>query len=83
LFTALKTFLIIFQVPKNKHFVNLILRSQVEILSVSWGEVCSGKSTLLNVLNGNYTPTFGSVTLNGYDIHRQQDQVSGVLGYVA
>ena len=43
----------------------------------------SGKSTLLNVLNGNYTPTYGSVTINGYDIHHQQDLVSGVLGYVA
>jgi ABC-type multidrug transport system ATPase subunit len=43
----------------------------------------SGKSTLLNVLNGNYTPTYGSVTINGIDIHRQNEQISGVLGYVA
>lgn len=43
----------------------------------------SGKSTLLNVLNGNYTPTYGSVSINGIDIHRQSEQISGVLGYVA
>jgi len=43
----------------------------------------AGKSTLLNVLNGNTTPTYGSVTLNGFDIHRQQEYTKGILGYVA
>jgi ABC-type multidrug transport system ATPase subunit len=43
----------------------------------------AGKSTLLNVLNGNYTPTEGSVTINGYDIHRQKDQIEGVIGFVS
>jgi ABC transport system ATP-binding/permease protein len=43
----------------------------------------SGKSTLLNVLNGNYTPTYGAVTINGIDIHRQADEIEGVIGYVA
>lgn len=43
----------------------------------------AGKSTLLNVLNGNYQPTYGKVTINGIDIHKQKNEVSGVLGYVA
>lgn len=43
----------------------------------------SGKSTLLNVLNGNYTPTYGTVKINGIDIHRQADEIEGVIGYVA
>lgn len=43
----------------------------------------AGKSTLLNVLNGNYSPTYGTVTINGLDIHKQPEEVSGVLGYVA
>ncbi|MFM9984923.1 MAG: ATP-binding cassette domain-containing protein [Flavobacteriales bacterium] len=43
----------------------------------------AGKSTCLNVLNGNYTPTYGKVTINGYDIHREKDKIEGVLGYVA
>lgn len=43
----------------------------------------SGKSTLLNVLNGNLTPTYGAVTINGIDIHRQSDELEGVIGYVA
>jgi len=43
----------------------------------------AGKSTLLNVLNGNYTPTEGAVTINGFDIHRQKDQIEGVIGFVS
>jgi ABC-type multidrug transport system ATPase subunit len=43
----------------------------------------AGKSTCLNVLNGNYLPSFGKITLNGIDIHREKDKIQGVLGYVA
>jgi ABC-type multidrug transport system ATPase subunit len=43
----------------------------------------AGKSTCLNVLNGNYLPTYGKITLNGIDIHREKDKIQGVLGYVA
>lgn len=43
----------------------------------------AGKSTLLNVLNGNYTPTVGSVTINGVDIHRENNQIEGLIGYVS
>lgn len=41
-----------------------------------------GKSTLLNVLNGNLTPRSGSVTINGFDIHKQQDDIKGIIGFV-
>ncbi len=43
----------------------------------------AGKSTCLNILNGNYTPTFGSIKINGIDIHREKNKIEGVLGYVA
>ncbi len=43
----------------------------------------AGKSTLLNVLNGIHTPTEGAVTINGLDIHRQKNQLKGVIGYVS
>lgn len=43
----------------------------------------SGKSTLLNVLNGNLVPTFGSVKINGIDVHHESDNLEGVIGYVA
>lgn len=41
-----------------------------------------GKSTLLNVLNGNYKLHDGNITINGYDIHKDKDELKGVIGYV-
>lgn len=41
-----------------------------------------GKSTLLNVINGNLTPQKGSIKLNGYDIHQNKDLLKGLIGYV-
>lgn len=43
----------------------------------------AGKSTCLNLLNGNYTPTYGKININGIDIHHEKDKIEGVLGYVA
>ncbi len=43
----------------------------------------AGKSTLLNILNGNYAPSKGAVTINDVDIHKQKDQMEGVIGYVS
>ena len=43
----------------------------------------AGKSTMLNVLNGNYTPTTGSITINGIDINKDKEQVKGVIGFVS
>lgn len=45
----------------------------------------AGKSTMLNLLNGNYKPTEGSVTINGIDIHdeSQADKIEGVIGFVS
>ena len=42
----------------------------------------SGKTTLLNVLNGEASPSQGKVLINQIDIHRQPDQIRGVIGYV-
>ncbi len=41
-----------------------------------------GKSTLLNLLNGNYRPNSGQITINGYDIHNDKDKLKGVIGFV-
>jgi len=41
-----------------------------------------GKSTLLNVLNGKLPPHSGTITINGYDIHKEKDYLEGVIGYV-
>ncbi len=41
-----------------------------------------GKSTLLNVLNGNLTLNEGSISINGYDLHREKESLEGVIGLV-
>lgn len=43
----------------------------------------AGKSTLLNVLNGTSCPHNGSIKVNGVDIHKQADQVEGLIGFVS
>lgn len=42
----------------------------------------TGKSTLLNVMSGSYKLTRGSITINGYDIKEDKEQLQGVIGYV-
>jgi len=42
----------------------------------------AGKSTLLNVLNGNEVPSRGSVKINDFDLHHEQNKLQGVIGYV-
>lgn len=41
-----------------------------------------GKSTLLNVLNGNFRLHGGKITINGYDLHKDKDKLKGVIGFV-
>ncbi len=42
----------------------------------------TGKSTLINVLNGNYTPSAGKVCVNDISIHDNNPLVEGLIGYV-
>ncbi len=41
-----------------------------------------GKSTLLNLLNGNLMPRKGKVLINGYDVHHEKDKIKGIIGYI-
>ncbi len=41
-----------------------------------------GKSTLINLLNGNLTPASGRVYINGYNLHKNKPELEGVIGYV-
>jgi len=41
-----------------------------------------GKSTLLNILNGNIRPQQGNITINGFDLHLHHKEVEGLIGYV-
>jgi ABC-type multidrug transport system ATPase subunit len=42
----------------------------------------SGKTTMLNALSGITAPSEGAVLINGIDLHRQHDQLEGVIGYI-
>jgi len=41
-----------------------------------------GKSTLLNVLNGKIPQDEGKITLNGYNIHSEREELKGLIGHV-
>ena len=42
----------------------------------------AGKTTLLNVLCGIEKPTSGKVSINGIDIHKENDKIKGIIGYI-
>jgi len=41
-----------------------------------------GKSTLLNVLNGNLPLNSGEIRINDFDIHRNKSAIQGLIGFV-
>ncbi|MBI1835751.1 MAG: ATP-binding cassette domain-containing protein [Flavobacteriia bacterium] len=43
----------------------------------------TGKSTLLNIFNGNIHPTKGKITINGINVHHNKTELEGVIGYVS
>lgn len=43
----------------------------------------AGKSTLLFVLNGTNVPTNGQVLINGIDIHKESEDIEGLIGFVS
>lgn len=42
----------------------------------------TGKSTFMNLLNGNHKPSQGKIQLNGHDVYTERDKVRGLIGYV-
>ncbi len=41
-----------------------------------------GKSTLINILNGNIPVQKGTIKINQHDIHKDKSKIEGLIGYV-
>jgi len=55
--------------------------SSGELIGVMGGSGV-GKSTLLNVLNGNLKLHNGQILINGYDLEKDKDKLQGMIGFV-
>ncbi len=55
--------------------------SSGELIGVMGGSGV-GKSTLLNVLNGNLHLKNGNILINGYDLEKDEEKLRGVIGFV-
>jgi ABC-type multidrug transport system ATPase subunit len=55
--------------------------SSGELIGVMGGSGV-GKSTLLNVLNGNLTLNSGQILINGFDLGKDKEHLEGVIGFV-
>lgn len=55
--------------------------SSGELIGVMGGSGV-GKSTLLNVLNGNLKLNSGQILINGYDLATDHEKLSGMIGFV-
>jgi ABC-type multidrug transport system ATPase subunit len=42
----------------------------------------AGKTTLLNLLTGLQKPSSGTVKINSIDLHNENDQIEGVIGFI-
>ncbi len=43
----------------------------------------AGKTTLMNVFNGKVTPSYGTVEINGIDLHKDSKELEGLIGNVS
>jgi ABC-type multidrug transport system ATPase subunit len=43
----------------------------------------AGKSTFINLLNGNLSPSSGSVSINGINIHNEKKKLEGKIGFIS
>ena len=41
-----------------------------------------GKSTLLDLFNGNLVPQKGNIFINGFDLNKNKEKLEGIIGYI-
>lgn len=46
------------------------------------GRSGTGKSTLINLLNGSLVPNSGNILINGTDLHKNKAKFDGIIGYI-
>ena len=66
----------------NRGIHTLSLNMQSGELIGMIGRSGTGKSTLLNLLNGNLVPLKGNTRINTYDIQKDKDNLNGLIGFV-
>jgi len=42
----------------------------------------TGKSTLLNILNGSNEISSGQIKINGFDLYAEKSKLNGLIGFV-
>lgn len=47
------------------------------------GQSGSGKTTLTSILNGKLKPKYGTVKINGIDLHNNEGELNGVIGNIS
>ncbi len=58
-----------------------IIEQQNSMVAIM-GASGSGKSTLLSVLSGSFTPSTGTVKINGINLHKEKEKLEGVIGFI-
>ncbi len=58
-----------------------IIEQQNSMVAIM-GASGSGKSTLLSVLSGSFTPSTGTVKINGISLHKEKEKLEGVIGFI-
>ncbi|MFW5701304.1 MAG: ATP-binding cassette domain-containing protein, partial [Cyclobacteriaceae bacterium] len=62
------------------HDINLSMHSG-QLVGIM-GSSGVGKSTLLNLLNGNLTPDQGEVLINGFGLDEERERLIGLIGFI-
>ncbi|MBI9066637.1 MAG: ATP-binding cassette domain-containing protein [Salinivirgaceae bacterium] len=72
-----------FNFPNSKNGIHKFsfLGESGKMLGIMGGSG-TGKSTLLNILNGSLMPNSGSISINGYEIHENKNLLKGLIGYI-
>jgi len=66
----------------NNGIHNLTIWAKSGDLVGIMGTSGAGKTTLMNILNGNIKPQNGVIKINNYDINKDKDKIEGLIGYV-